>query len=440
VKPVLARLAQRVGGPGARWLFAGYGVAAAFFAGKTYASAPAELLTAPGAWVLHAWALASVIVAVVGPYRGLLGLVTALAVRAVISNHLPDEPLLWFPAAEWPLFVMLPAVGMLARDDDEVVGHFRLAGLAALAFAGLHKINGDYFDPVVTCNRLSSRLSTWWALPEAAHGWVTPQVVIALELGTPLLLLWVPRLGVVVALAMLMHFVSIGATALSTVIGVCCLAFLDDRDRQALTAMWPVGLVPAAAAVVASGLLYQGPWSWPQYGVCHGLFAAALSGAAWRLLRRGPADRATVLHGRRLLQGAAVWWLVNGLAPYSGVKFQYSFAMLSNLRVDDDRHNAWLFPRWLRLTTHDPYVHVTSATYRDRRTGRVLTGGVVQPDLWAPQELAEQLEVADQIGERLELRGTFRGEPVTEADVPALPAAPLFQDRLTAGAPQQCVH
>ena len=432
-------LTATVGGEGARFLFAGYGVAAAFFAGKTYASAPAELLTAPGAWVLHGWALSALVAAIVGPRRGLLGLTALLAIRAVVSNHLVDEPLLWFPAAEWPLFVALPLVGALARDDDEVIGGFRIAAVAALFFAGLHKINADYFDPVVSCHRLSARLSTWWALPEVTHAWVTPHVVVALEIGTPLLLLLAPRAGVLLALLMLSHFVSIGATALSTVIAVSCLAFLHDSDRRALVSAWPLALVPAAAGVVASGLLYQGPWSWPQYGACHGLFAAMISGAAWRLWVAGPGVRTGVRLRRPLLAVAAVAWLLNGLAPYSGLKFQYSFAMLSNLRVDDDRHNAWLFPSALRLR-HDPYVHVRSATYRRAATGQPLSGGYVQPDLWTPGALVEQLDKAEQIGEVLSLRGTWGGREITEADLRGLPPAPLFQHRLTLAAPQQCVH
>ena len=92
------------------------------------------------------------------------------------------------------------------------------------------------------------------------------------------------------------------------------------------------------------------------------------------------------------------------------------------------------------MTAHDPYVHLSRATYRDRVSGRLLTGGVVQPDLWRPEKLVEQLDVADQVGETLELQGTWHGRAITAADVRALPQAPLFQDRLTAGAPQQCVH
>lgn len=40
----------------------------------------------------------------------------------------------------------------------------------------------------------------------------------------------------------------------------------------------------------------------------------------------------------------ACFWLLNGFAPYLSLKFNYSFAMLSNLRVDDARWNHLVIP------------------------------------------------------------------------------------------------
>jgi hypothetical protein len=158
------------------------------------------------------------------------------------------------------------------------------------------------------------------------------------------------------------------------------------------------------------------------------------------LLRDGTGRHAAFAPERRGVLGAAVLlWLLNGLAPYSGLKFQYSFAMLSNLRVDDDRHNSLLFPRWMRWAD-DPYVHVDAARYRDASSGRVLSGGEVVADLYTPHELVVQGEVARSVGEVLEWSGRWRGRRVTHADVHTLPPARLFRDRLTKGAPQQCVH
>ncbi|MCA9569180.1 MAG: hypothetical protein KC656_15130, partial [Myxococcales bacterium] len=303
----------------------------------------------------------------------------------------------------------------------------------------LHKLNTDFFDPAVTCNRFSARLSEWWALPEALHAWVSPGVVVTLELGAPFVLLLAPRLGVVLTLLLLLQFTGIGATALSLVLAVTALAWLDREDLDALEGReWLVALA-GLPAFLASALLYRGPWSWPQYGLTHATFGALLAFATWRLLARGPGRPTSPFDGGRpVLVGLAVLWLANGLAPYTGLKFQYSFAMLSNLRVDDDRQNSLIFPDTLRIGP-DPYVRVDRVTYLSAR-GRPLTGGAVHPGMYAPHELVRQRDIARTVDETLTFTGTWRGEPVTEADLDRLPPSPLFQKELTRGGPQECVH
>ncbi len=437
---------EPVGGPVSRLLFGGYATAVLLFVLKTYASAlgnqPEHLLEAPGAWVLHALAASAAALLVAGPCPLLLLLSGTIALRSVLSNHIAEEPLLWFPAAEWPLFVALPFAGLLGiRGGDEAVrSAFRIAGMAALFFAGFHKLNTDFFDPTVTCNRLVERLSTWWALPASLHAWVRPGVVVAMELTAPLLCVLAPRLGALFSVAMLLHFTAIGATALSSIIAVCCVAALPSADFQTIRTLRVPMVLAGIASAITSALLYRGPWSWPQYGLTHALFGATLFFLSVRLVRAGPGRMDDPFAVARIPLGFfALAWLLNGFAPYTGIKFQYSFAMLSNLRVDDDRHNSLLIPRWLRLTAHDPYVHVDRATYRDR-TGRPLRGGAVRPDLWAPYELIRQRTIARDVGETLHIRGTWKGRPITEAALDDLPPAHLFQKRLTRGGPQQCVH
>lgn len=435
----MVNLWRPVGDRTTRLLFAGYALAILLFGWKAYASADAAQLAAPGAWVLHALVLIAASLLVAGPRPVLLILAGSLALRAVIANHRPEEALLWFPAAEWPLFIALPCLGLL-RQARWIQDGFRISGAAALGFAGLHKINADYFDAAVTCNRLSARLSDWWALPESLHSWVTPTLVVAFELGAPLLLLTIPRVGVVFSLLLLLQFTGIGATALSVVIAVTVLAWLPAEDLDALFdgRAWTL-LLAALPAAFASHALYRGPWSWSQYALTHGLFGFFVAFAVWRLVRWGPGTPANPFGSApRVLVVLAGLWLANGLAPYSGLKFQYSFAMLSNLRVDDERHNSLIFPDWLRVTEHDPFVHVREATYLDP-VGRPLTGGAVTPGLWAPYELVRQTDIARSVGERLTFVGTHAGREVTEEDLPELPRAPLFQKHLTPGR-QECVH
>jgi len=49
--------------------------------------------------------------------------------------------------------------------------------------------------------------------------------------------------------------------------------------------------------------------------------------------------------GRWVVWAVVAVWLLNGFSPYLGLKFNYSFAMLANLRVDNARCNHLLIPR-----------------------------------------------------------------------------------------------
>jgi len=408
------------------------------FAGKTYASADAELLWCAGAWALHLLAAAALGLLVAGPRRWLLVLCSLASLRCIVSNHRPNEPLSWFPAAEWPLLLALPLGGLLLATDPGVQAWFRWAGSTSLAFTGLHKLNTDWFDPAVTCHRLAERLHTWWGLPEALHQSVPPGAVVALELATPLVLWRWPRVGLLLAASLLGHFVGIGATALSFLLLVTATSFLPAEAFQRVGR--PVHGGPALVAAAVAAWAWQGPWSGPQYAVTYGLFAWVVSWGLGELVAHGVGAAAPALPERRAVLGLAlVAWLLNGLAPYSGLKFQYSFAMLSNLRVDDDRHNSLFVPAGLRWAA-DPYVHVDRASYRDAATGRPLSGGVVQPDLFTPHALQVQRDVARQVGEVLTFEGTWQGRRVTHDDLDTLPGAPLFRERLTRGRAQECVH
>ena len=426
-------------GPRVDLLMRGVALSIVLFAWKAYNTATWEEMTGPGALWLHGLCGVSATILLLGPRPLLLWASGLLAIRCMVSNHLPDEPMLWFQAVEWPLYVVVPlTTAWLARERD-VVASFRVAGAVAMGFAGFHKLNTDFFEPDVTCNVLADRLTAWWGIPPMVHAWVTPGVIVAMELSLPLFLWWRPRLGMLFACALLAQFVGIGASALSIVVFVCSLSFLDEEDHLALRAVGPRLLVWAIPAVALSGLLYRGPWSWPQYGFSHGVIGGVAVVLVLRLARSGRGRPAQLFAGRSAWIGVlAVLWCLNCLAPYSGLKFQYSFSMLANLRVDDARHNSLVFPRWMRLTEHDPYVHVTGASYW--RDGRRLTGGWVQPGLYTPYELRKQARIAAEVGEELVIVGTYRGRPVDLAQALTLPPAHLFQRQLALEGPQPCMH
>ncbi|MBZ5710194.1 hypothetical protein K7C98_13090, partial [Nannocystis pusilla] len=135
-----------------------------------------------------------------------------------------------------------------------------------------------------------------------------------------------------------------------------------------------------------------------------------------------------------------------GLSPYLGLKYRYSFAMLSNLRVDDARWNSLIMPRWIRLTRHDPFVHVLRVQPPIPRSNK--NELVLAPGVYTPEEFRRRFEAARQRRSALELR--YQGQSITSPDLAAdlglagfvhsLPARPLHQPALTLTAPQQCIH
>ena len=435
----LQRVWRPMHGPRVDLLVRGEALAVVLFAWKAYASSGEGKMWAVGSFWLHALCAVSVGVLLFGARPALLVASSLLACACMVANHWSPDSLLWFPAAEWPLFVILPLATWWCGREGDAITAFRLGGATAMGFAGFHKLNSDFFDPVVTCNRLAYRLTEWWGIPEGVYAWVTPTVVVSMELSLPLLLWFRPRLGVLAGCLLLAQFVGIGASALSMVVGVCVLSFLNADDHAALRAWsWRFGVAAIPGALLSYGL-YLGPWSWPQYGFCHGILGAVAMFLVLRMERLGWGDAATLFRGRsyRVAVLALFWWF-NGMAPYTGLKFQYSFAMLSNLRVDAVRHNSLVVPKALRFSAHDPYVHVRHAEYR--RSGKRLRDGFVQPGLYTPFELEKQARIASEVGEELVVLGTYRGEPVDLARARALPSAHLFQKRLALEGPQPCVH
>ena len=447
-------------------LFRLYGVALSFFSLKTYVSCyqvQPDLLVTPGAWSLHALSLVALLMIWRGAHPLLLACATAFSARCLIATHRADEPLLWFPAAEWPIFIALPLFALVgglldrSRRDQLTLLSFRLSFLGAMGWAGLHKLNRDFFDPQVSCARLSERLTEWWGIPEWIYAKVSPAMIVSAELGVGLILLWRPRLGVVIATLMLGHFGTIGATALASVVVTMALSFLSLPDLDALSHLprrRPLSSVCVfVSAMAVSYWAYQGTWSWLQYGLFHGLLSVVLLGLitlSWLNTPRADVERPPLGTRHRLFVALIIsCWTLNGLTPYLGLKFQYSFAMLSNLRVDDHRWNSYLFSKRLRWGEHDGLIQVYEVMYRSMQTGRLLRGGPLKPGVYSPSSLRAYFKSAHQAREHILMRVRYRGEDhnmlyqqpqQVHRWLESLPDKILVQKKLTLHRPQRCVH
>ena len=447
-------------------LFRLYGVAVTFFSLKTYVScyqAQPELLTSPGAWSLHALSLTALLLIWRGAHPLLLSLAFGCSVRCLIATHRASEPLLWFPAAEWPLFIALPLLTLISlfmsrpRDPQLTLMGFRLSFLGAMGWAGVHKLNQDFFNPQVSCARLSERLTAWWGVPEWVYTHVSPALIVSAELGVGCLLLWRPRWGALMAVLILGHFGSIGATALASVMIAMALAFLSPAELRAFRSAPQhrplLSICIVILAVTLSYYAYQGSWSWLQYGLFHGLISLILIGLVAVLRSDVTAPRVNTLPNsrahRRFATLILLGWTLNGLTPYLGLKFHYSFAMLSNLRVDDHRWNSHLISKRWRWSEYDGRIQVREVVYRARSTGRLLRGGPLKPGLYPPSSLRAYLESADQAQEYILAHVSYRGRSHNFLNQPpqrlrewlgALPDTPLVQKKLTLDQPQRCIH
>lgn len=430
-------------------------------------------------WPYHAIAATAALLVLLGPRLPLLAAAGAAWVwqqAHVLSGVDPHHD---FVADEHLLFMALPILGALSagvtlveqrgadpsqRDAAVTRGqlwHLRMCTVVALGFAALHKLNSDFLAAETSCaTLLGGRLAATWGLPD---GPLSPLAVVLAEALAPALLLLVPRLGALWLVVLATGLGHVGPYAFNALLAALALAFLsaeaaDAWSRRAARA-WPFALVGVIAVGLVSRHLYHGRGAWWPYL----LFEATVVLVAWLIAlaprtpgwrpARGPRPWLPGRFAHRSLCGyAALFMIVHGMSPYLGLKYRHGFAMLSNLRVDDDRWNSLVVPRALYLRSHDPFVHVlrvadaSGAPVKARRDDR----DALRPGNYGPQEFRRRYEAARKRWQPISLRlrhrgverdfGDLRFDRDLAALVAGLPRAPLFQDALAGPGRQSCVH
>jgi hypothetical protein len=439
-------------------------------------------------WLVHGLSLCGLLLCSFGARLASIAL-TMIVAWSCFGLVLSDRShTFFFPAAEWTIWVALPTVTVvlgvlglaaharrggvmppresLAPLDGTLVAVFRAMVVVALGSAALHKINRDFFDPSVSCMELEQRLVDWWQVPSIATS-MTPLGIVIAEATVPVLLMVAPSIGIPAAILLVSPFMSIGAPPFALLVVTMAMAFLPDEagpEVQRVVRKWGAWLLTAGAALAFTArTAYRGDFPWPAIGLAQTLtftLACIAAAAIFDHLRRkrdpstapapavlekpSPAQRATFA----VFVAALV---LNSLTPYLGIKFQFSFAMLSNLRADDDRWNSLIFPRSLRLTAHDPFVHVTRVRYTKLSTGQVIDGGgILPPAVYAPSVVTMRVQRALERGVKTTFDFRYEGKAYAFAEaqdptelynmVSAWPTTPLFQKVLDAGKPQTCQH
>jgi len=312
----------------------------------------------------------------------------AVVVAALVRLNM-TEPWL-FPAVEYVLFALLPwlAVAVVVAEvvrarvtktrvalasrhvDRAVVAIFRAGLLTTMLFVVVHKLNADFMNATTSCENVITRWleENWGAMGAFIRERASPLGSVVIEGSLPLVLLVWPALGIVLCSGFFLILSLVGAPSTGGAVMVMSWAFFREDDaalvrRWSPWVWWAAGLVSVAVLVVLLPR-YQGTAMsreliglvvlmavWP--GVCAGVVAAE----RWRDRRAGrgasvaPAGESAgagwVRRGVPVI--ATALFVANGLTPYLGLRFNYAFAMWSNLRADEYRWNSWVVPAWVQV-------------------------------------------------------------------------------------------
>lgn len=427
--------------------------------------------------IMHVFSVSGVLILIFGP-RPILWLISGIssAIMIVVIS-IGNSASLDFPGGEIPIFALMSlasfAIWLLHRDERDPmntersqIALYRWLFLVAMGFAGIHKFNTDFLDPNVSCaTLLNQNVIAYWNTPVAAFAkLLTPEVVLAIELALPLLMILNWRIGLILLLPFVTGLAMIGPTGFTGIIVTLAFSFVSARDSIdffKLGRAWILVALSVPPILVYSNSIYRGPptMPWPQFGgyqaVVFILFVLTAV-AFWRWITGSDKSRDAVLvlpkrrSARVLIIALVILFIASGMKPYLGLPYHFSFSMLSNLRVDAVRWNSSVFPPELRVWKSDPYVHVTkviirSASQRERDLERELVVA-----MFPPFEFKNRLDYHAGLGDTLDLSLSFLGQsyqledalqdPQFQELVSRMSDSRLYQKGLTLSGPQPCVH
>lgn len=400
-----------------------------------------------------------------------------------------------------PILMLLPVLAVAFKHgglrqvpaeadgvDESMTRIFRVTALATLFFVSFHKLNTDFFNLAYSCEATIKPLiaKNWKGeLFESAASLSSPLFVVLLEGPVCIILLLIERrLGMLVVLLAFSCISLVDALVVTLCVIVPSLAFLEGEDwdllfsrRKLLVGVW---LVALAATMPFLSSCYSGQRPWYQVGMYQSfigllllavlyLLILAAKSALFDLIRAGGLRAylrdCLILKFHKLsttlsVAGVPRWpviltlafWFANGMSPYLGWKFHYSFAMLSNLRVDDTRWNHFIVPNWIRLTRNDPFVKVTKVQIHNTIAGSK-TEMPISTELYSPNEFRKRVERLLRLPEGLgleihlvhqgithEFAGGIQDCGIAEFCQSLDSTSMLFHKKLSLEGPQSCCH
>jgi uncharacterized membrane protein SirB2 len=320
------------------------------------------VLAAAAAWVLcQPGSVAALAV------LALLQIERAIAFAPFISNH-------WLFTSLINTGILLAVAHLMFNqrrlrvDRAELFATFAPAGRMALIalyfFVVFHKLNADFFDPVVSCGvtfyaAQLARLPFLPASPLFHTGSI--YATIAIEAAIPLMLCVARTRNLAILLGMLFHYV-VAMNPISGFYNFSAMLFamfslfaprsLTDEPMME-SRPFRIGAIGVAVVSFAIAVLVRivpraalrgiDPFLvvWDVYGAA---LIVTFARHVWRH-RAAPSQPAAVFAMPRLtLVVVPLAVFLNGIMPYLGLKTETSWAMFSNLRTEGDRSNHWVLP------------------------------------------------------------------------------------------------
>jgi hypothetical protein len=383
----------------------------------------------------------------------------------LLQDQLSQSTYLCFCALAALLFFCGKREQRVARLETNFIATVRGLTVLLYVLAAVHKLNHSYLNPAVSCANEGLRVmaaNSAKVFPDVllrsfeSGAWPTLHLVV--EFGIPLLFLFRPALGVLLATLMHLPLTIIFAPSFAFTISSGWLCFFSPQDFRSWLvaarkhAKW-IALAAASCTLLSRWLLFEGRWQQdPEWCIKEALFWCVLF-TAWVAL-----PTAGLLNVRSLsppfrsltLRGAlfCAVFVANGLTPYLGVQFQHTAAMLSNLRIDDACYNSVLFPEALRL--YDPYVRLERLEFAPHRSTPDASAAFIDR-LWEPNALHRAREGWCRVHpEPLPAAGSYRGQRFEVPDLcapgawplpePWLPGFRRYQVNLTKGCNRRCLH
>jgi hypothetical protein len=298
----------------------------------------------------------------VRPAPAPLGLLAALHLATVVQ-HLPAVYNHWYfgGLVSFTLLLASGAAWWRARGSGTSPGENLPVAFAPAArwslillyfLSGFHKLNADFFDPVVSCasvlyHGLRAGLPVLPDLP--AMGPLGIGLTLILELGLPVLLL-VPRTRRVgVAAGILFHVVmaAAGYPRFSATGLALLVLFLPSLHRPG-----PAFRAAVVAALLAASVLVperrDALFLWATLGLCGVLLVLCLAPD------HDTSRDETAVSWRPPLPAilGPVLILVAGMSPYLGLGTDRALSMYSNLRTEGGRSNHFLLPAGLQVVPY----------------------------------------------------------------------------------------